>query len=48
VRKKLKGWSRNIEATGLKRKKDIISQIDRLAILMEQFSPTDLQRVERK
>jgi hypothetical protein len=48
LRKKLKGWSRNIEAARVKRKKEIILEIDRLDILMEQSSPTVSQRVDSR
>jgi hypothetical protein len=38
----------NIEVARVKRKKEIISEIDRLDILMEQSSTTESQRVDRR
>jgi hypothetical protein len=38
----------NIEVARVKRKKEIISEIDRLDILMEQSSTTESQRVDKR
>jgi hypothetical protein len=50
LRKKVKGWSRNIEVRwkGMRGKKEILVEIDMLDPLMEQAPLTGHQRVKRR
>jgi hypothetical protein len=47
LRKKIKGWSMNVEAK-MKRKKGILDEIEKLDIMSEHQPLTDQEREKRK
>jgi hypothetical protein len=48
LRKKLKGWSRNIEVARNKRRKEILAEIDQLDSLVEHAPLFDQQALKRQ